>query len=69
MLLRKVTTLTIGDETDFKVFLGWKGQGPASFCTTLGHILPEHEVVQTMLEYTDNKGVLKTVEGEFSKRC
>ncbi|MGI9519606.1 MAG: hypothetical protein ACR2NP_21315 [Pirellulaceae bacterium] len=61
--------LTIGNDTDFKVFLGWQGQGPASFCSTLGHILPEEEIVLATLQYTDTGGATQFVEAEFPDRC
>ena len=61
--------LKIGGDTDFKVFLGWTGQGPSAFCSTLGHILPEDEIVLATLQYTDTEGETKFVEVEFPERC
>ena len=61
--------MIIGQDTDIRVFLGWKGQGPASFCSTLGHVLPEEEIVLATLRYTDTEGATHFVEAEFPDRC
>jgi hypothetical protein len=61
--------LKIGRHNNFDVILGHKGQGYSSFCSSLGHILPEREPVLTTLHYVDNKGRQKRLSGKLSNRC
>ena len=59
----------IGDETDFKVFMGHLGKGHGSFCTTLGHILPPGEPLLATLNYVDSDGNKKRAEVKLTERC
>ena len=61
--------LTIGSRTNFDVILGHRGKGYSSFCSSLGHILAEKEPVLTRLNYVDNKGRKKSLDGKLSNRC
>lgn len=62
-------SLLIGSGTDFKVFMGHKGRGNNSFCSTLGYILPAEEAVLATLNYADEDGNKKRADVKLKERC
>jgi hypothetical protein len=61
--------LTIGGETDFKVFLGVPGIGPSSFCAFEELVLPADEAVLGKLIYRDASGAERQCPFRLEKRC
>jgi hypothetical protein len=62
-------TLNIGEENDFKVFLGQLGVGRSSFCAIMHPFLPDEVPVLATLVYTDKDGREETVKHELKQRC
>lgn len=63
------SAVPVGGETDFKVFLGHRGKGPSSFCSTMGHILDRDEPVLATLVYVNVEGKMKRADVKLAERC
>jgi hypothetical protein len=61
--------LTVGDEDEFRVFIGQVGWGPASFCCFQEHVLPTNEAVSATLIYRDRDGRERRLEFAMKERC
>lgn len=61
--------LKIGSRTTVKLFMGYRGRNHSSFCSTMGHILPDEEIVLATLNYVDIDGKRKRVDSKLTERC
>jgi hypothetical protein len=61
--------LRIGGDDELKLFLGQEGVGKHTFCTFVGHVLPDDEPVQATLVYVDKEGKEQRQLYELKDRC
>jgi hypothetical protein len=62
-------TLTIGEATDFRVFLGQQGFGRSTFCAIMHPFLPDDVPVLATLRYADMEGREKHLDSKLKERC
>lgn len=63
------TTLQRGGPTDFKVFVGNRGEGQGSFCAVDDKFLPKQDYVIATLIYKDESGKERQEKFDLKSRC
>lgn len=61
--------LTIGQDNDFRLFLGHRGRGKNTFCAVGQEFLPPDVPVLATLIYTDSNGKEQRLSNELRERC
>jgi hypothetical protein len=61
--------LSIGADSDVKVFLGHQGQGANTFCAVPDTFLPREVPVLATLIYKDSQGTERQARSELRERC
>jgi hypothetical protein len=61
--------LTIGGESDLRVFMGHQGLGKNTFCAVSQDFLPRNVAVAATLIYTDDQGREQRQLNHFRERC